>query len=119
MVLTGGDDGTGAECVLAYVHESSIVAILDRRFDPQNARLEKAGEQPGSPSTGLLPQREPSSMQPSNMVTSEQSCFRFDPAVYAKPPGGKVAFGKPGASVPLAPFTVLDFEVSVSTGWAG
>ena len=33
IVLTGGADGIGRECALAYQREGAIVAILDRDLD--------------------------------------------------------------------------------------
>jgi meso-butanediol dehydrogenase/(S,S)-butanediol dehydrogenase/diacetyl reductase len=44
IVLTGGGDGIGAECALAYVREGATVAILDRDIAPAECTATKAGE---------------------------------------------------------------------------
>ena len=37
ILLTGGGDGIGAECALAYAHEGARVAILDRNVEAAQA----------------------------------------------------------------------------------
>jgi meso-butanediol dehydrogenase/(S,S)-butanediol dehydrogenase/diacetyl reductase len=44
IVLTGGGDGIGAECALAYVREGATVAILDRDIVSAECTATKAGE---------------------------------------------------------------------------
>jgi meso-butanediol dehydrogenase / (S,S)-butanediol dehydrogenase / diacetyl reductase len=44
IVLTGGGDGIGAECALAYVREGATVAILDRDLASAESVAARAGE---------------------------------------------------------------------------
>jgi meso-butanediol dehydrogenase / (S,S)-butanediol dehydrogenase / diacetyl reductase len=44
IVLTGGGEGIGAECALAYVREGATVAILDRNLEAAEDTARKAGE---------------------------------------------------------------------------
>lgn len=44
VVLTGGGDGIGAECALAYAREGAKVAILDRNLQAAQNVASRAGE---------------------------------------------------------------------------
>ena len=44
IVLTGGGEGIGAECALAYAREGATVAILDRNREAAEHTVAKAGE---------------------------------------------------------------------------
>jgi meso-butanediol dehydrogenase/(S,S)-butanediol dehydrogenase/diacetyl reductase len=44
IVLTGGGEGIGAECALAYVREGASVAILDRNREAAKDTASKAGD---------------------------------------------------------------------------
>lgn len=44
IVLTGGGDGIGAECALAYVREGATVAILDKNREAAERVVASAGE---------------------------------------------------------------------------
>lgn len=44
VVLTGGGDGIGAECALAYAREGATVAILDRNLDAARHVAAQAGQ---------------------------------------------------------------------------
>lgn len=44
IVLTGGGEGIGAECALAYVGEGASVAILDRNFEAAKNTASRAGD---------------------------------------------------------------------------
>jgi len=44
IVLTGGGEGIGAECALAYVREGAYVAILDRNLEGAEQIALEAGE---------------------------------------------------------------------------
>jgi NAD(P)-dependent dehydrogenase (short-subunit alcohol dehydrogenase family) len=44
IVLTGGGEGIGAECVQAYIREGASVAILDRNFEAAENVARRAGE---------------------------------------------------------------------------
>ena len=44
VVLTGGGDGIGAECALAYAREGALVAILDRNLQSGEEVASRAGE---------------------------------------------------------------------------
>lgn len=44
ILLTGGGDGIGAECALAYVREGAMVAILDKNREAAEQVVAKAGE---------------------------------------------------------------------------
>jgi meso-butanediol dehydrogenase/(S,S)-butanediol dehydrogenase/diacetyl reductase len=43
IVLTGGGEGIGAECALAYAREGATVAILDRHIEAAERTAAKAG----------------------------------------------------------------------------
>src|SRR5271155_3051762 len=43
IVLTGGADGIGRECALAYAREGATVAILDRDMDTAQKTASDAG----------------------------------------------------------------------------
>jgi meso-butanediol dehydrogenase/(S,S)-butanediol dehydrogenase/diacetyl reductase len=43
VVLTGGADGIGRECALAYAREGAIVAILDRNIDTARSTAAELG----------------------------------------------------------------------------
>jgi meso-butanediol dehydrogenase/(S,S)-butanediol dehydrogenase/diacetyl reductase len=45
IVLTGGADGIGRECALAYAREGATVAILDRDFDRAQITASEAGKE--------------------------------------------------------------------------
>ena len=45
IVLTGGGDGIGAECALAYAREGACVAILDRNLEGAEQVASEAGQQ--------------------------------------------------------------------------
>lgn len=44
VVLTGGGDGIGAECAVAYVREGATVAILDRNLEAAKRTAAKVGQ---------------------------------------------------------------------------
>lgn len=44
VLLTGGGDGIGAECALAYAREGASVAILDQNLHPAEEVASRAGE---------------------------------------------------------------------------
>src|SRR5579863_8152855 len=44
VVLTGGGDGIGAECALAYAREGATVAILDQNLQSAEDVASRAGE---------------------------------------------------------------------------
>ena len=44
IVLTGGGDGIGAECALAYAREGAIVAILDQNLEAAERVVAQLGE---------------------------------------------------------------------------
>ncbi len=43
IILTGGGDGIGRECALAYAREEAVVAILDQDFDKAQQTSAEAG----------------------------------------------------------------------------
>jgi NAD(P)-dependent dehydrogenase (short-subunit alcohol dehydrogenase family) len=44
IVLTGGGDGIGAECAMAYAREGAMVAILDRNIEAAEDVASRTGE---------------------------------------------------------------------------